>query len=52
MRAIASLPLVALSLLFLLVGQSHGQKKDGDKAKDSAPPTGGNARLGDEVCSR
>ena len=37
MRAIASLPLVALSLLFLLVGQSHGQKKDQDKAKDQPP---------------
>ena len=37
MRAIASLPLVPLSLLFLLVGQSHGQKKDQDKAKDQPP---------------
>ena len=37
MRAIASLPLVALSLLFLVVGQSHGQKKDGDTAKDQPP---------------
>src|SRR5262245_53838609 len=36
MRAIASATLVALSL-FLSLGQSHGQKKEVDKAKDKPP---------------
>jgi hypothetical protein len=39
MRAIASLPLLSFSLLLMLAGQSHGQKKDQDKTSQQEPIT-------------
>jgi hypothetical protein len=46
MRAMASVPLLAVSLLFLLVGQSHGQKKDRDKAPPLTLTGGGSTSVG------